>query len=366
MKKQLLKTIIPMFTACAVLIAGNTYASASTPENPTLYTGEEITVPDMSDETKIEGKLVDLRKQKNASVTEITLGKDVTAVISSYEDYYESGNDVAIRNEYISLISGFPKLESVAVEEGNQVLKSDDGILYTFNGKQLTACPLQKSGAVKVAEGTEKIDVNAFMNCKKITSVTIPKSVTKIDEGAFGNNTACKKFVVAKGNKKYTAVNGVLYTKDKKTLVAYPSGKTKKSFTMPKGVTKIAAAAFMGNAHLKNVKFAVSVKTVGDSAFLGSKKLKTVNAKSKVKTLAAGSFYKCKKLTKITFKKKGLKNIYAESFTGDKKLNITIPKSAKIDLDAGLKDAKKIKCYIGSAGESYCKERGKKYKTLGL
>lgn len=59
-------------------------------------------------------------------------------------------------------------------------------------------------------------------------SVYIPKTVTEIDiqGGAFRGATSLKEIIVDPENPNYSSVDGVLYNKDKTTLLICPSGKT--------------------------------------------------------------------------------------------------------------------------------------------
>ena len=65
----------------------------------------------------------------------------------------------------------------------------------------------------------------AFYGCHQITSVTIPGSLEKIYPGALENMKGCEKYEVDKANPNYTSVDGVLYTKNKEKVIAYPLGK---------------------------------------------------------------------------------------------------------------------------------------------
>ena len=76
-----------------------------------------------------------------------------------------------------------------------------------------------------------------------------------------------ESITVAPENKFFDSKDGVLYTKDMKTIVAYPIGKKSVSFVIPSGVTKIEAGAFYECTTLKNITIPKSVIEIGDSAF---------------------------------------------------------------------------------------------------
>ena len=73
-----------------------------------------------------------------------------------------------------------------------------------------------------------EIGYNAFSGCTSLTSVTIPNSVTSIDSSTFGGCSSLTAINVATENQNYVSVNGVLYNKDKTTIICYPAGKKMK------------------------------------------------------------------------------------------------------------------------------------------
>ena len=98
----------------------------------------------------------------------------------------------------------------------------------------------------------------------RITEFTIPASVTEIADYALYNVSAIK---LASGNLNYEVVDDVLYTKDKKLIVCYPSGKRDESFDIPNTVVRIKERTFSRNECLKSVNIPASVTEIGDAAF---------------------------------------------------------------------------------------------------
>ncbi len=116
------------------------------------------------------------------------------------------------------------------------------------------------------------IGKNAFYNTK-LSDVTIPKGVISIGDGAFASCPGVKSFAVAKGNAKFAAKDGILFSKDLATLVAYPAGKSSTSYTVASTITKIQGGAFDGCTKLTKVTIPATVKTIGADAFKGATKL---------------------------------------------------------------------------------------------
>ncbi len=93
-----------------------------------------------------------------------------------------------------------------------------------------------------------------------LTEINIPSSVTSVGEAAFSNCRSLKKINVSGTNKSYCSVDGVLFSKDKSTLVCYPSGREGETYTIRMGVGYIKNAAFLGCVYLKSVSYNGSYK----------------------------------------------------------------------------------------------------------
>ena len=80
---------------------------------------------------------------------------------------------------------------------------------------------------VTVPEGVTEIanQFHVFNDCQFITSVNIPSTCTEISPRFVESCRNITDFTVAEKNPAFTTEDGVIYTKDKKTLIRYPSGK---------------------------------------------------------------------------------------------------------------------------------------------
>ncbi len=103
-----------------------------------------------------------------------------------------------------------------------------------------------------------------------IENVFINDGVTEICVGAFTSSTIIKSIVVDEKNQYYSSDKyGVLFNKDKTTIIKYPQGDTRINYIIPDSVTTIGAKAFYNSYYLKNVVIRNNVVTIEDYAFNG-------------------------------------------------------------------------------------------------
>lgn len=93
-----------------------------------------------------------------------------------------------------------------------------------------------------------------------LSAVILPKNIKKIETGAFFSPDGFSRVYLDSKNKYYCVKEHVLYTKNKKELVYYPSSKQNTTFRIPKSVTIIRPLAFAGNLSLKKVILPKKIK----------------------------------------------------------------------------------------------------------
>lgn len=135
---------------------------------------------------------------------------------------------------------------------------------------------------ITLPEGLETIGEGAFRYCNSLTGITVPASVTSIGDIAFkqAGGAHLATINVAAGNAKYKSVDGVLLSKDGKTLICYPTGKVGAPYQMPDTVEEIANDAFRGDPaglfdrstqdgehKLTGIVLSENLKKIGERAF---------------------------------------------------------------------------------------------------
>jgi len=192
---------------------------------------------------------------------------------------------------------GCTSLTSFTVSESNEKYKAVDGVLLSKDGKTLLAYPLAKAGEYSIPSGVETIQSGAF-SYSKVTSVTIPASVTTVENETFAYCASLTQFVVDEESSSFTAIDGVLYTKDQTTLVVCPGGKG--DVTVPEGVATIGERAFQGCA-VASVTLPESLITIGEYAFYDCTSLSEIVIPAKVTSIGTNAFCNCTGLTTVTF-----------------------------------------------------------------
>ena len=139
---------------------------------------------------------------------------------------------------------------------------------------------------------------------KVVTSLRFNKNMQLLEfEGYATFNDlfpSLQNFVVDAENPYFSDVNGVLYDKQQTILFAYPRGKTDINVTMPETVTRINNWAFAYNTTIQNVSLAKGVLTLGESCFLGCEALKSIDLGRSLVKIEDYALYDCYNLISLT------------------------------------------------------------------
>ncbi|MBR0296189.1 MAG: leucine-rich repeat domain-containing protein [Paludibacteraceae bacterium] len=189
--------------------------------------------------------------------------------------------------------------------------------------------PATVTSDASVTYDVTSIGEYAFSTCDDLTAVTIPSSIVTIGNWAFYNCSKLVSINVAKDNSTFMSEGGVVYSKDKSILVAYPSGKTG-NFPVPNSVKSIGPCAFASNQNIKKVSLPNQLATIESNAFFECKALTTINIPNAVTAIGKDAFSNCAALSSITCKAVTPPTCDGESvFSGvDKTIPLYVPKNS--------------------------------------
>ena len=154
--------------------------------------------------------------------------------------------------------------------------------------------------SISIPNSVTSIKGGAFSGCTGLTSMTIPNSVSSIGSGAFEGCTGLTSISVNALNTSYVDIDGVLFKKDKTTIIAYPCGK-QGAYTIIPSVTSIEDEAFYGCSGLTSVTIPNSVTSIGLYAFYGCTGLESLTLLNTTFLMIDGeAFSYCTGLKEIT------------------------------------------------------------------
>jgi len=224
---------------------------------------------------------------------------------SQSQEIFEIG-DYLIQGDEILLYKG--EAEHIVIPDNLGITRIGDRafrIMWSFPNENLKSIVIPEgitsigNGAFEecynltsiiLPEGLVSIGLSAFSNCRSLKNITIPESVTYIGEMAFSLCrklesitisanvtsridgymfrlcTSLKNITVDDKNLIYSSSDGILFNKQKTTLIKYPAGGTEQTYIIPSGVTAIGRDAFE-HSRLTSIIIHENVNTIGNYAF---------------------------------------------------------------------------------------------------
>lgn len=239
---------------------------------------------------------------------------------------------------------GCGSLERFAVAEGNRAYASEDGVLFSKDMQTLECFPSGKRGEWSVPEGTVKIGRYAFVYCERLESLSLPDSLMEIGDFAFfrvvgptafripdgvvrvGERAfygcrnlkevdigagargitgetfeiclALKRFRVSEDNLELAERDGILVSRDGKTLLCFPAGRNG-AVEIPAGVECIGNSAFHCCHDVESVAFPAGLRELGYNAFNHCYNLRTVYLPEGLERIGPRAFYLCEGLEEV-------------------------------------------------------------------
>lgn len=297
----------------------------------------------------------------------ITYGDGNKFLHGKYANYDGRSLDIRKVFEYVNYIDEYIDVEidlqNYIIKDELVYYKTSEGdlcLFYCLGNKKDVVIPSMIDGmkvttilneaffenkhveTITFEDGIEKIIGNAFVRCSNLKVINLPKTLKEyaVSNDNYGESGVCFEYCnmleeinIDEANEYYCSKDGVLYSKDLKTLVAYPANKTSGVYKVLDGVTTIHSYAFNaarceevalpdsmncleGNAFSYSEITKITIPAnceIGYQAFYYSTKLRTVTIEDGIEALGDYSFANCQSLIDIKLPNT-LKNIPYCSF----------------------------------------------------
>ena len=153
--------------------------------------------------------------------------------------------------------------------------------------------------SIVILNSVTSIGNSAFVKCSALQSISIPDSVTTISNSAFLNCSALETIDVSENNPNYCSQDGILFDKEKTTLMLFPAENAITEYTIPDSVTTIGMDGFAHCPNLQSVTISDSVTKICTDAFWDCS-IESIIIPKNVTEIGFGVFGFCSALQSIT------------------------------------------------------------------
>ena len=153
--------------------------------------------------------------------------------------------------------------------------------IQTINQRLLQGC--SSLTEIEIPEGVKSIGYAAFSSCSKLTTITLPASLTSLSGAAIARLNRLTEIKIADGNNSFKFENGILLSKDGKTM--YMALLTLTEINVPNGVVSILGDTLSGSSATKIILPDTVSSNLSGTVFNGMNKLSTIELSSTSKNL---------------------------------------------------------------------------------
>lgn len=215
-----------------------------------------------------------------------------------------------------------------------ELFKADNNPNYTVSNsllidkseKKLLRSVNSNGAEISIVNGIKTICKKAFER-SSVERVKIPGTVETIEEDAFYLTLKLERLDVDQSNTSFRSIDGVLHTRDGKSLLRYPQGKKDVAYYLEDSVTVICRKAFSCAAVLSSITFAGGLKEIGENAFEYCIGIENLMLPRSVEVIGERAFQYCEKMNSVMLPQ-GIIRIGDCAFQGCELLKtVSIPRS---------------------------------------
>lgn len=173
----------------------------------------------------------------------------------------------------------------------------DSFLGYLFGADTYLGNSSQVPSSLKkiVITGGSTLNKYMFTECSALEEVSLPATITKIEENVFSGCASLKRISVEERNSAYSSKDGILYDKAGTYFVHIPQS-LEGDVVLADGIARIADRQFKGMTGLRSVTVPGNVSSIGVSAFEGCTGLQTVALADGLRSIGSSAFYGCSAL----------------------------------------------------------------------
>lgn len=152
-------------------------------------------------------------------------------------------------------------------------------------------------GSMVLPEGVEALGAAAFADCSGLTRVALPETLAGVGVNPFQGCSELREISVSAYHPRLATIQGALYDKERRRLIAWPMGRRDEVCQVPPGILEIGSCAFSGL--MRDIRLPESLRSIGNSAFGLCIRLESLRIPDSVQEIGANPFAFCDALCQM-------------------------------------------------------------------